>query len=945
MSLGTIVLGLINGSVIGLLALGFVLVYKANKFLNLAHAQIGSVTAIFLAKLVNDWGWNFWLALLVCLPLGALVGLCVERFLVRPVRQRTSSPVRLLILTVGISQLLLALTYVPFLAPDAEKNATYPQPFTSDVTVGGVVLSGMSVLTLVAVPLILVALSVVLNVSSVGKRIRAAASNPEAARLCGISINRVSLVTWALAGGLSSISAVLNGPSRSTFNIASVGPELLMFTMGAAAFGAFVSLPWAVGGGVALGVVYQVVAGATHNAGNATLAVFAVILVVIFVRGAAISRVFAASGAPVPERATIRIPDILKDDPVIRFGKWWLYAATILSALMLPLIPYFSSEGNRFLLALVLIYALVAVSLTILIGWSGQVSLGHFALVGLGAYFTARWVGQGWTILACLLTAGLIGAAVTVIVGLPALRVRGLTLVVTTLGLAVIAPQYLYLQHWVGGDTPFTTPVSRVAIGLGLGDVSSQLDVYYLALLTLSVAVVTGAALRRSNAGRLILAVRDNERAAAAFGVTPATVKLTVLALSGFIAGAAGVFWAIAWQRVTPTQLGPEVSTALLALPVIGGLGSLAGALAGTAVLWFPTLFLAPYLGGLLGSFGQSIGFLLLLGGLGAVAGMHQFPNGIAGLAAEVWQRYLDRRAISVARNGMHGDSRMPLVVTDARIHFGGVLALDRAAIEVHPGEIVGLIGPNGAGKTTLMNVISGVLAPDAGSVSLFGREVVDLPPDVRARYGLARSFQDASLFAGLTVLETVQLAVAQECKTGVIGALINAPWVRAHERASRTRAAQVLEDFGLTNYADSLTSSLSTGTRRICDLAAQVASNPKLLVLDEPTAGVAQRDAEAFGPLVRRIRDQLGCSILVIEHDMPLLMGLCDRIYAMEAGRVIAEGTPSEIRENADVVAGYLGTQEAAITRSGRGNAASKRPKRAPRKPTSVNTGKVHAS
>jgi ABC-type branched-subunit amino acid transport system ATPase component len=237
----------------------------------------------------------------------------------------------------------------------------------------------------------------------------------------------------------------------------------------------------------------------------------------------------------------------------------------------------------------------------------------------------------------------------------------------------------------------------------------------------------------------------------------------------------------------------------------------------------------------------------------------------------------------------------------------------------VWPGEIVGLIGPNGAGKTTLLNVVSGRLRAESGRVLLAGTDVSGMDPEMRAAYGLARSFQDARLFGGLTVTETVQVALANRFRVGVLSSMFSAPWSRASEVESRREASAIIDRLGLSSWAGVLTSELSTGTRRICDLAAQVAAHPKILLLDEPTAGVAQREAEAFGPLLRRIRDELDCSILIVEHDMPLLMGVCDRIYAMELGRVIASGTPEEVRANPAVIASYLGTDEAAITRSGR--------------------------
>jgi ABC-type branched-subunit amino acid transport system ATPase component/branched-subunit amino acid ABC-type transport system permease component len=954
MTSGTLVLGLLNGLIISLLAVGFVLIYKANRFLNLAGAQLGVLSAVLLLKVVNDWGWNWWGSFIGCVAVGIATGLLVERFFVGPVRRKTKAPVRLLILTIGVSQVLLALTYIPGLTPTSQ--APFPQPFTSHLQVGGVVLSGMSVLTMIVVPALLVLLWVFLEFSSTGKQIRAAAGNPDAARLCGISVNRVSLITWGIAGGLSAFAAVLNGPTTTSFNAAAAGPYLLMLTMGAAAFGAFLSFPVAVAGGIGLGLVYQVVAAETNNAGTAELAVFGVILLAILVRGRAIGRAFATEGAAVPERPGLRVPDVLKSSMLLRHGMKWLVGISLVVAVVFPLLPYFKS--NQFLLVLVLVYALVGVSLTMLIGWSGQVSLGHFALVGIAAYLTARWAGRsGWSVVELLVVTGVVGAAVMVAIGLPALRVRGLTLAVTTLGLAVIAPDWLYLQSWVGGATPFTTPVQVSAVLPGLGQVGSQLYLYYVVLVVLVVVVAAAATLRRSAIGRIVIAVRDNERASAAFGIKPATVKLRVLALSGFVAASAGVFWALDWQSVSPTQFTADISIAVLAIPVIGGLGSLGGAVAAAVLLYMGTFFIGPHLSGLLGSFGQNVGFLLFFSGIGVVGSMNAFPNGIAGQVQDSWQAYLNRRAARVTaiddqgkamavslgvqglpsaltfatiaqHEGNGGSGRKaatspvmsapPLVVENVAVHFGGIAALDGSHILVGSREIVGLIGPNGAGKTTLMNAISGVLRPDCGSVRIFGHEVAGRPPEVRARYGLARSFQDASLFAGLTVTETVQVATSRHTKTYLLPALVGAPWVRAGERKSRRRALEIVDAFGLGPWADALTSELSTGMRRICDLAAQVASEPRLLLLDEPTAGVAQREAEAFGPLVRRIRDELGCSILVIEHDMPVLMGLCDRIYAMDAGRVIAEGTPAQVRDDPTVIASYLGTDDTAITRSG---------------------------
>jgi ABC-type branched-subunit amino acid transport system ATPase component/ABC-type branched-subunit amino acid transport system permease subunit len=917
---------------------------------------MGALSALLLAKWVIDWGWSWWVAFAFAVVLGLVTGVAVERFLVAPLRRRTRSPLRLLLLSIGVSQLLLALTFIPALNPDTSQTTVYPQPFQSGARIGGVALTGMNILTAVLVPALVAALALFMRYSVYGKQIRAAANNPDAARLCGISVNGVSTLTWALAGTFAALSAVLQAPNQPSFNVASLGPFLLMMTLGAAAFGAFTSLPGALAGGMVLALVAQIASAETSSATTSLLWVFVVILGIVFVRGRAIARVFELSGAAVEELPVTRVPRSLASRPLVRHQRIGTGLGALAALAIAPRLPVFDSTGDQFLLTLVLVYALVGVGLTMLLGWGGQVSLGSFALVGLGAYLTARWSESGWTYLALFLVIGAIGAAVMVVVGLPALRIRGLTLAVTTLGFGVIAHDWLYHQWWISED-PFASTVTAPGLGAGLGAPESQLGVYYVALAVLAVAVLMGAALRRSSPGRLFLAVRDNERASAAFGVSPPTVKLSVLAISGFFSASAGVLWAAAWQAVSITQFTPDVSIAILAIPVIGGLGSISGAVAAAVLLYGLTFFLGPAVQGLFGDLGQNLGFGLFLAGAGVVATVMHAPHGIAGEAQKLWQRFLDRRAAredeaagtpdgeGSGRDDLDGDrteeqlvavaaapspaearaaeqpdprGALPLEVREIHVRFGGVVALDGPDITVGHGEIVGLIGTNGAGKTTLMNVISGVIRPDRGSVRAFGNELVDLPPDFRAPFGLARSFQDAGLFAGLTVRETIQVALAQRHKIGVLGAMTAAPWVRRTERRLRREADQILTRFGLVPWADARATELSTGTRRICDLAAQVAARPTLILLDEPTGGVAQREAEAFMPLLRRIRDELDCSVLIVEHDMPLLMGLCDRIYALEAGTVIAEGTPDEIRGNPRVVASYLGTDETAVARSG---------------------------
>jgi ABC-type branched-subunit amino acid transport system ATPase component len=248
-------------------------------------------------------------------------------------------------------------------------------------------------------------------------------------------------------------------------------------------------------------------------------------------------------------------------------------------------------------------------------------------------------------------------------------------------------------------------------------------------------------------------------------------------------------------------------------------------------------------------------------------------------------------------------------------VQFGGLTAVNGIDFHAMPGEIVGLLGPNGAGKSTLLNAIGGYV-PARGSVHLLGREISRKRAHQRAALGLGRTFQNANLFPELTVRETVQLALEARHRTSFWFSLTWLPSIRP-ERAKRAEASELIDFLGLGRYADRYIAELSTGTRRIVELTAVLAVAPRVICLDEPTAGVAQREAEAFGPLIVRLKEELDATLVVVEHDLPLILAISNRIYCLEAGQVIVEGEPEAVRTNPRVVSSYLGTDERAIQRS----------------------------
>ena len=277
------------------------------------------------------------------------------------------------------------------------------------------------------------------------------------------------------------------------------------------------------------------------------------------------------------------------------------------------------------------------------------------------------------------------------------------------------------------------------------------------------------------------------------------------------------------------------------------------------------------------------------------------------------------RRTRATPEPRIDPNAKPVLECRDVVKRFGGITAVDHVDLAVRPGEIVGLIGHNGAGKTTLMDCISGFLKVEAGRIILRGVDVTGWSPNLRARGAMGRSFQDAKLFPTLTVAETISVARERhiQCRD-MMAAAFQLPASYESELAVAVVVDELIELMGLGAYSQKMTGELSTGTRRIVDLACILAQDPKVLMLDEPSGGVAQKETEALGPLLRRIQERTGCSILIIEHDMPLLSGLCDRLVALELGGVIAEGTPEEVLAHPAVIASYLGTDETAIQRSG---------------------------
>jgi ABC-type branched-subunit amino acid transport system ATPase component/ABC-type branched-subunit amino acid transport system permease subunit len=916
-----LVVGALAGMAYAVLAAGLVLVYRATGVINFAHGEIGAFGAAVLAKLVLDHGWDFWLALAVVLVVGGLVGALVEATVIR--RLARGPKLALLVATIGVAQLLLL---AQLLLPRVrlENAGPFPSPLDRSLTIGNLVLTSPHFMVIAFVPAVVVGLGMLLQRTPWGLAIRASSDNRDAAELAAISTRRVSTSVWVLAGVLSTLTVVLVNPLRNV-NVGglavseALGPGLLLRALAAALVGRLVSLPLALAGGIGIGVVEALVFANVADPSWSELLLFLLVLTLVLVRGGDEGQETGLEGLGTLVRP---VPDRLRQLPWVRHGGLAIGIAGVAVAALLPVV--FGSASQTFLFGRMLVFAIVGLSVTMLTGWSGALSLGQFAIVGLGAMTTVFLHDRGMPYGAAVAYSVVAGTLVALLIGFPALRLRGLYLAVTTLSFAVAAREWFFTQPWFLGDGSVVFVQPGTTLGV---DFDAQKTFYLVCLAGLVVAAVATSRLRASGVGRSIIAVRDNERAAASFGISPAGTKLLAFALSGAIAAFGGSLLAGLTVQFGPGAFAPADSLAIVAMAVIGGLGSITGAVLG-----------AVYVVGLPAALGATPAVKLATSGIGLLVLLLFKPGGFAQVAFRARDLLLERFAPDVTGDEPDDPpTTESAAITPARpvadrtpvsgpvlrveritVRFGGLVALSSVSLTVGEGEIVGLIGTNGAGKSTLMDVVSGFTVPEAGRVELLGHDVTEMRPHARARLGMGRVFQDARLFPGLTVREAIQTALEADDPSDVVPVLAGFSPARAAEQRKAASAAGYLSLFGLGRYADVHIADLSTGTRRIVEMACLSAQGSRLLLLDEPTAGVAQRESEAMAPMIRRVKEELGASVLVIEHDMPMIMGLSDRVHCLAAGTEIASGDPEVVRRDPAVVAAYLGTDERAIARSG---------------------------
>jgi branched-chain amino acid transport system permease protein len=668
---GIVLLGTVLGSLHGLTAIGIVLVYRASRIVNFAQAALGSAVGVLSVLVFTAWGWNYFACFALGLVVAALTGAGVERLVIR--RFFWAPRLILTLATIGLAQILGGIELIlPKLFGKPLVTNSFRTPLSGRVEVDPVLFTGSHLFIVAVVPVVVAALAWFLRATPAGKGIRASAENAERAMLLGIPVRTLSTLVWAIAATLSALSVMLTAPIQPLPPTVLAGPALLLPALAAAVLARMEHLPTAFLAGVGIGILQQATFWTTSRSSATDVAFLIVILAALLVQRDRLSRADdAAASSWVGAQESTPIPRELAAVPEVVWGRRLIVLGAVLVALVAPAALTVSQLNLMGTVAL--IYAIVGVSLVMLTGWSGQLSLGQFAIAGVGAVTAANLLDHQVDLLLVLLASAGAGAVGALAVGLPALRIRGLFLGVTTLALAVAMSTYFLNPSYFASILPLT--VERPVV-LTRFDLSDERTLYYFTLVMLGGVVWLARNLRASQVGRRLIAVRDNERAAQARGIHVLRLKLMAFSASGAIAGLAGALLVLVLQGVGAGDYSPRQGFEAFAMVVIGGLTSASGAIVGAVALRG-----AQYLvGG---------GLQLIVTGTGVLVLLLLFPGGLGQLVTRardaMLRRVAGRRGIEVP--SLIADRRRVEEDAGTRPRLDRLLAADLGYIAAEPDD------------------------------------------------------------------------------------------------------------------------------------------------------------------------------------------------------------------------------------------------------------------
>lgn len=908
-----IIIGLVTGGVYGLAGMGLVLTYKTSGILNFGYGAVAALGAFCFYFLNTQhhvpWGWAAFITVGIFAP---LLGLVLE-YQFRALSGASDSmkvvaTVGLILFTEGLGEL-----WNPLNAP------TFPSflPDSTAVKLLGVEVTWEEVILLALCLAASTGLFWFFRSVRLGVVMRGVVDNSDLVSMSGDDPVRVRRWASIIGAVFAVVAGLMLAPYQPLDGITLA--TVVFAAFGAAALGLFTSLPMTFVGGLLIGVAGAILdkfaATITWIGGLPASLPFLLLLVVLIVTP--VRRLTQRRALVQP-----RVRDTYRAPIRIRLGAGFIAVA------FLALVP--NIAGARLVLwSGGLIDIILFLSVGLLVRRAGQISLCQLAFAAVGAAAFGHFTeihGMPW--LVAFLLASLIAVPIGALLAIPAVRVSGVFLALATLGFAILAQDVFYLRPYMFGSSAVGIVDPRPDVSILGWHLYSDTGFYYLLLLIVILVVIGVTAISSGRLGRLLEAMTDSQLALETQGATTSVLKVIVFCITSFMASMAGALTGMLYHYSVGTYFTPFNSIYIVVIVLVVTVGDPWYAIIGAL-----TYTIIP--GYIQGSTISAI-LLLVFGIISSTAAFHSS----GGTAPAPVRAFLDRLggrkagALNIAVAEPYAgsptsnkekaarlgggpepstDRQGGLVVRDLHVHFGGVRAVNGVSVEALPGMITGLIGPNGAGKTTLFNACSGLTRVTSGQVYYHGVDVTGEGPARRARRGLGRTFQRPDLFNSLTVRQNI--AIGREASLGGRNPLAQ---IFGSRRASQLIASVVDEALALTNttrLADTQVGLLPTGQRRLVELARALAGPFDLFLLDEPSSGLDVHETEQFGMVLKAVVAERGCGIFLVEHDMTLVREICDRVFVVDFGQLIFEGTAEEMQESDVVRAAYLG--DASVAKS----------------------------
>ena len=883
-------LGLGVGALYAFASQGLIVIYRGTGVLNFSLGAT-AIAGVFLEyELQYQHGHNFFVASLFGVLLSATLGTLTHWVVLRPLQRKRASTLVQLLATLGVLITVQAGVVIRYGSKPRQVPSQLP---TSRVTL-------YSNVSITADRLILLAIGffsafvlwLVYRSSKFGIETEAVSESERSAAAVGVSPNKVAVLNWALGSSVACMAGILVVPVM-TLQVTAM-TSLVLAALAAALVGDFKSFPIATAAGYLLGMGQTLVGRFWHQQGLGQSLPFLLIIVMLVFRGRSI---------PMRDHFLRRLPSIGNG----RMSWDWTF---FLSGAVVFLIL---TKETKWIdaITVTLCASIILLSIVVVTGYAGQLSLAQYSMAGFGAWVAGRLVAVYHIPFLLGLLAGVAAAVpLGVIFALPAVRTRGINLAVVTLGLGSAIELMLFNNGKYTGGIKGTPVGDPSLFGYDISSIRhpKRYAIFILVMALLMVVVV--ANVRRGRSGRRLIAVRTNERAAAALGINIVAAKLFAFALASAIAALGGILLAFRLTSISYQSFTNFTSITYAGLSLIGGVGHLLGAFVGgmMATAGFNQQVLES-------TWGNVGAYLQLITGIAILLVVLYNPDGVAAEWAKTF-RYMKRTKkfgesyfiklsdVSLPHDANHDQRVVPksLVVRDLTVQYGSVTAVDHVGFTLVPGQVTGLIGPNGAGKTSLIDALTGFTRA-GGTVAIDDVDISNLGASARVKAGMARSFQSLELFEDTTVFENLSVAADPKDLFSYLRDLV---WPIIPKFGPEV--VRAIEEFQLDEDLHREVSDLSYGKRRLLAIARAVAMHPSVLLLDEPAAGLSSVESVELARVVRRLADEWGMAILVVEHDMNFVMGVCDQVVVLDFGTKIAEGTPEQVRNNPKVIAAYLG-------------------------------------